>query len=60
MYNLQELFDKLDQFKKEASDSSAADGKKGNMAAAKRARALSTQITKDFLQFRKASVAKNV
>ncbi len=60
MYNLDELFAKLDQFKKEASDSSAADGKKGNGAAAKRARALSTEIAKDFLQFRKASVAKNV
>ena len=60
MYNLQELFAKLDQFKKEASDSSAADGKKGNMAAAKRARSLSSQIGKDLMQFRKDSVAKNV
>ena len=60
MYNLTELFAKLDQFKKEASDSSTTDGKKGNKAAALRARLLSSEIARDFLQFRKASIKKNV
>ena len=59
MYNLQELFDKLEQFKIEASASSSAIGK-GNKAAGGRARALSIAIGKEFKEFRKQSVAKNV
>lgn len=59
MYNLQGLFDKLDQFKKEATDSST-NGKKGNKAAALRARSLSSRIKDEFLEFRKQSVRGNV
>lgn len=59
MYNLDELFAKLDQFKKEASDSSA-NGKKGNASAAKRARKVSAEISRAFLEFRKQSIAGNV
>jgi len=59
MYDLDALFAKLDQFKKEASDSSA-NGKKGNGAAALRARKLSTEIKDEFLEFRKQSVKGNV
>lgn len=59
MYNLDELFAELDQFKKEASDSSA-NGKKGNASAARRARALSSDISKAMKEFRKQSNAGNV
>jgi len=60
MYNLDELFAKLDQFKKEASDSSTADGKKGNKSAGTRARKLTLEIGKEFKEFRKESVSGNV
>ena len=59
MYNLQELFEKLDQFKIEATASSTATGK-GNKSAGGRARSLSTAIGKEFKEFRKQSVAGNV
>ena len=59
MYNLQELLDKLDQFKAEVVASSAATGK-GNKAAGGRARSLSVSIGKEFKEFRKQSVAGNV
>lgn len=59
MYDLKVLFDNLDQFKKEASESSA-NGKKGNASAARRARALSGEIGKAMKEFRKQSNAGNV
>ena len=59
MYELQELFTKLDQFKVEATDSSG-NGKKGNKAAGTRARAISLQIDKAMKDFRKQSNAGNV
>jgi len=60
MYNLDELFAKLDQFKKEAQDSSTADGKKGNKTAGTRARKLTLESGKEFKEFRKESVSGHV
>ncbi len=59
MYNLQGLFEKLEQFKIEATASSTSTGK-GNKSAGARARSLSTAIGKEFKEFRKQSVAGNV
>jgi hypothetical protein len=60
MYNLEELFAKIDKFKAEAIASSTADGKKGNAKAGLRARQASLGLITDLKAFRKASVAKNV
>lgn len=59
MYNLDELFANLDQFKVEALASSG-NGKKGNASAARGARSLSSEIGKAMKEFRKQSNAGNV
>lgn len=59
MYDLDVLFSAMELFTLEARDSSN-NGQKGNKSAARRARRISNELTKELKNFRAASTKGNV